>query len=62
MRQPYGDLALTCACAGDRTRRHNAIRNRVHDAAEERGLGPEKEKAGLLPASMDHGGTERGTA
>jgi hypothetical protein len=52
----YGDHALTCACSGDRTRRHNALRNQVHEFAREAGLGPEKEKGGLLPASMDHGG------
>ena len=56
----FGDHALTCSCAGDRTRRHNALRNLVYGAATEGGLGPEKEKAGLLPASMDHGGSERG--
>ncbi len=55
----FGDHALTCPSAGDRTRRHNAIRNRVHEVSREAGLGPEKEKAGLLPASMDLGGSER---
>ena len=29
----FGDHALTCPCAGDRTRRHNAIRNHVNDVA-----------------------------
>ena len=56
----FGDHALTCPCAGDRTRRHNALRNIVHEAAKEGGLGPVKEKAGLLPASMDRGGAEGG--
>ena len=56
----YGDHALTCPCAGDRTRRHSALRNHVHDAAKEGGLSPEKEKAGLLPASLDHGGSAEG--
>ena len=51
----YGDHASVCTCAGDRARRHNGIRYRVCDAAKEGGLGPEKEKAGLLPSSMDHG-------
>jgi hypothetical protein len=55
----FGDHALTCACSGDRTRRHNALRNIVHSAAAEGGLGPEKEKANLLPPSMDHGGFDR---
>ena len=58
----FGDHALTCACAGDRTRRHNALRNRVNDAAKEGGLGPENEKAGLLPTSMDHRGADRSAA
>jgi hypothetical protein len=56
----FGDHALVCACSGDRTRRHNAVRNITHEYAKEGGLGPEKEKAGLLPQSMDHGGSERG--
>ena len=47
----FGDHALVCACAGDRTRRHNAVRNITHEYAKEGGLGPEKEKAGLLPQS-----------
>ena len=54
----FGDHALVCPCAGDRTKRHNCLRNRVHDSAREGGLAPEREKAGLLPASMDHGGAD----
>ena len=42
----FGDHALVCACAGDRARRHNALRNQVHDFAKEAGLGPDKEKGG----------------
>ena len=45
----WGDHALTCSYAGDRTIRHNAIRNICYEEAEEAGLRPEREKAGLLP-------------
>ena len=36
----FGDHALTCACSGDRMRRHNALRNIVHSAAAEWGAWP----------------------
>ena len=58
----FGDHALTCPCAGDRTRRHNALRNHVHDVAKEEDFGLEKETGGLLPPTMDHGGSEGGPA
>ena len=45
----YGDHALVCPCGGDRTIRHNAIRNVAYAEAVGAGLQPEKEKAGLLP-------------
>lgn len=45
----FADHALTCACKGDRTIRHNEIRNRYAVDATDAGLRPEKEKAGLLP-------------
>ena len=45
----WGDHALVCACAGDRTIRHNAIRDVVFEEAAGGGLRPEREKAGLLP-------------
>ena len=44
----FGDHCLVCPCGGDRTRRHNLLRNaaaRVLDAA---GFRPETEKPGLL--------------
>ena len=44
-----GDHALVCQCNGDRTIRHNAVRNSFFDDAREAGLRPEREKAGLLP-------------
>ena len=45
----FGDHALVCQCGGDRTVRHNAIRNCFFADATDAGLNPEKEKAGLLP-------------
>ena len=46
----FGDHAMTCQCGGDRTIRHNAVRNVHHAEAVEAGLRSEREKAGLLPA------------
>ena len=45
----WADHALVCACAGDRTVRHNAVRNQVCADAQDASLRPEREKAGLLP-------------
>ena len=45
----FGDHALSCECGGDRTIRHNALRNVCHEEALEAGLRSEREKAGLLP-------------
>ena len=45
----YGDHALVCCAGGDRTRRHNLLRNMVFHAAEAANLRPELEKPGLLP-------------
>ena len=45
----FADHALQCQCSGDRTVRHNRLRNQVCDTAAKAGLRPEKEKAGLLP-------------
>ncbi len=49
----YMDHALVCSCGGDRTLRHNALRNLVNYIAAMAGLRPEKEKAGLLPPRPD---------
>ena len=46
----YGDHALVCQCKGDRTKRHNALRNTVYADALLGNMGAEREKAGLLPA------------
>ena len=40
----YGDHALTCACKGDRTTRHNKLRNIVYEEAFCGGLQAEREK------------------
>jgi hypothetical protein len=45
----FGDHALVCSCGGDRTRRHNLLRNMVFHAAEAANLRPELERPGLLP-------------
>jgi len=44
----YGDHALTCPCGGDRTVRHNALRNVSARFFRAAGLQPELEKPGLL--------------
>jgi hypothetical protein len=38
-----------CLCGGDRTVRHNAVRDVVYEEAAEAGCRPEREKQGLLP-------------
>jgi hypothetical protein len=45
----WGDHALVCPCGGDRTIRHNSLRDIVFEEALEGGVRPEREKAGLLP-------------
>ena len=44
----FGDHALVCPCGGDRTKRHNHIRNHTFHFAASSGLNPELEKPGLL--------------
>ena len=44
----YGDHCLTCACGGDRTKRHNLLRNEVFFFCTSSGLNPELERQGLL--------------
>ena len=57
----YGDHALTCACWGDRTKRHNMIRNVGFRLATSAGWRPEPEKAGLLrPRPVAEVGTSMG--
>jgi hypothetical protein len=45
----WGDHATVCMCGGDRTIRHNAVRDVCFDEAVGGSLRPEREKAGLLP-------------
>ena len=40
----YGDHALVCQCNGDRTKRHNGIRNLICNEPRIVGLEPEVEK------------------
>ena len=52
----YGDHALVCPCRGDRTVRHNAVRDVVHADAFEAKMAPEKEKQWLLPSRPEEDG------
>ena len=45
----FMDHALVCPCGGDRTLRHNAIRNVTYAACRASGINAKLEKAGLLP-------------
>ena len=51
----FGDHALVCCGCGDRTRRHNLLRNMVYYAASSANLHPELEKPGLLPQRPSFG-------
>ena len=44
----FGDHCLTCACGGDRTKRHNLLRNEVFYFCNSIGLNPELERPGIL--------------
>lgn len=58
----FGDHALVCPCNGDRTTRHNALRNVVFTEAGLGGMSPEREKAGLLPGRPLEDGVREGGA
>ena len=45
----FMDHALVRMCGGDRTSRHNAVRDALHTEASSASLRSEREKAGLLP-------------
>jgi len=45
----FADHALSCCGGGDRTRRHNLIRNEAYYSAAAAGCFPELERPGLLP-------------
>ena len=58
----YGDHCVSCEGGGDRTRRHNLIRNEVYHYAASAGQTPELEKPGLLrPRPIDGTISENGT-
>ena len=44
----WADHALVCSCGGDRTKRHNILRNTCVRLANSAGWRPEAEKPGLL--------------
>ena len=44
----YGDHCLVCSCGGDRTKRHNLLRNHFFFVCQSCGLAPELERPGLL--------------
>ena len=44
----FGDHCLVCSVGGDRTKRHNLIRNEVYHQCCSAGLNPELERPGLL--------------
>ena len=49
IRDKFGDHSILCNHKGDRTRRHNDVRDNIGRAAGEGGMTPELEKVGLLP-------------
>ena len=53
----YGDHCLTCSCGGDRTKRHNLIRNEVFYFSNSAGLNPELERPGILQPRILTGST-----
>jgi hypothetical protein len=46
----WGDHALSCGCKGDRTLRHNALRDVTYHAALAAGLQPQRETRSVFPA------------
>ena len=56
VRERSGDHALVCSCGGDRTRRHNLLRNIVFHAANSVSVPPEFKNEGPLPQRPFDGG------
>jgi len=54
----YGDHCVTCCGGGDRTKRHNLLRNATYHVCAAAGLSPELEKPGLLRPRPHLGGVE----
>ena len=55
----YGDHALVCPCGGDRTKRHNLLRNRAAHFCSSFALRPEVEKPGLWQKDRKRNGSKR---
>ena len=53
----FGDHCLVCSVGGDRTKRHNLIRNEVYHQCCSAGLNPELECPGLLRPRLLFGST-----
>ena len=58
----HGDHCLTCSCGGDRTKRHNLLRNEVFHLCNSAGLNPELERQGLLQPRPLVGATQENGA
>jgi len=59
----FGDHCLVCSCGGDRTKRHNCIRNEVFFFCNGARLNPELERPGLLqPRPLIGASAEDGSA
>ena len=52
----YADHCLVCPCNGDRTKRHNVLRNEAFFTLGGAGFQPELEKPGLLPPRLANEG------
>ena len=48
-----GDHAMNCNSGGQRTRRHNMIRDAVHKLAATAGINPRLEVVGLIPGHQE---------
>ena len=51
----HGDHCLSCPGGGDRTKRHNFVRNCSFNFCADAGLNPEAEKPGLLMPRPNQG-------
>ena len=58
----FGDHGLVCPCRGDRTLRHNALRDLTFMEAACARCSPEREKSGLLPGRPLEDGATAGDA
>ena len=56
----FGDHALVCPCKGDRTIRHNALRNIAYEESSLAGMQPVKDELGLLPQRPREDGLKSG--